>query len=92
MFCVQTWIVMFISLVSILFDYEVFGYTPLLFVSDIMISLFLIVLVQWFCYNNGMAIAWLTTIALVLIHFVAIYLWRIKNPQFMKIIEETKKN
>ena len=92
MFCVQTWIVMFISLVGILFDYEVFGYTPLLFISDIMISLFLIVLVQWFCYNNGIAIAWLTTIVLVLIYFVAIYLWRIKNPQFMKIIEETKKN
>ena len=90
MFCIQTWIVMFISLLGILFDYEVVGFKPILFFSDIVFSLFLIFLVQWFCSKNGFAISWLVTIIFVAIYFVAIYLWRIKDPTFIKIIDEER--
>jgi len=90
MFCIQTWIVMFISLLGILFDYELVGFKPTLVFSDIVFSLLLIFLVQWFCSNNGFAISWLVTIVFVALYFLTIYLWRTKNPVFMQIIEEEK--
>lgn len=92
MFCIQTWIVMFISFLVILFDYEVFGFKPITFFSDIAFSLFLIILVQWLCSKNGLAISWLITIIFVFLYFLIIYLWRIKDPLFIKIIDEERKN
>ena len=83
MLCPQTWIVIFIAFLGILFDYEIGGAKPSVFFSDIAISLFLIVLVQWFCSNNGIAISWLVTIIFVALYFTALYLWRTKNPIFM---------
>jgi hypothetical protein len=91
MLCPQTWIVIFIAFLGILFDYEIGGAKPSVFFSDIAISLFLIVLVQWFCSNNGIAISWLVTIIFVALYFTALYLWRTKNPIFMQIIEEDQK-
>ena len=90
MFCIQTWIVMFISLLGILFDYEVMGFKLSLFISDVVISVLLVALVQWFCSNNGFAISWLVTIILVIFYFFSIYLWRTKNPVFMQILVEEK--
>jgi len=90
MFCIQTWIVMFISLLGILFDYEVMGFKLSLFISDVVISVLLVALVQWFCSNNGFAISWLVTIILVIFYFFSIYLWRTKNPVFMQILDEEK--
>jgi len=90
MFCIQTWIVMFISLLGILFDYEVMGFKFSLFIPDVIISVLLVALVQWFCSNNGFAISWLVTIILVICYFSSIYLWRTKDPVFMEIIDEEK--
>jgi len=91
MFCIQTWIVMFISLLGILFDYEVMGFKFSLFIPDVVISVLLVALVQWFCSNNGFAISWLVTIVLVGMYFLTIYLWRTKDPIFMEILNEEQK-
>ena len=91
MFCIQTWIVMFISLLGILFDYEILGYSPVVFFSDIAFSLFLIILVQWFCSNNGFAISWLVTSFVVVLYFTTLYLWRTKHPLFTKFLDEQNK-
>jgi len=90
MFCIQTWIVMFISLLGILFDYEAMGFKFSLFIPDVIISVLLVALVQWFCSNNGFAISWLVTIVLVIFYFSTIYLWRTKDPVFMQILDEEK--
>ena len=90
MLCIQTWIVIFISLLGILLDYEIIGFTPTLFFANILFSLFLVALVQWFCYKNGVAISWLVTIIFVAMYFLSVYLWRTKNPVFLQIIEEEK--
>ena len=90
MFCIQTWIVMFISLLGILFDYEVMGFKLSLFISDVVISVLLVALVQWFCSNIGFALSWLVTIILVIFYFFSIYLFRTKNPVFMQILDEEK--
>jgi hypothetical protein len=81
---------MFISLLGILFDYEVMGFKFSLFIPDVIISVLLVALVQWFCSNNGFAISWLVTIILVICYFSSIYLWRTKDPVFMEIIDEEK--
>lgn len=90
MFCIQTWIVIFISLLGILFDYELVGFKPTVIFSDILFSLLLILLVQWFCSNNGFAISWLVTIIFIGMYFLSVYLWRIKDPTYMEILDEEK--
>lgn len=90
MFCIQTWIIIVISFISVLFDIELVGFQPLLFFTDILVSIFLIALVQWFCSKNATVISWLTTIFLTSLLFFAIYMWRTKNPDFVDMVNKIK--
>ena len=91
MVCVPASSVVFLSIISILMDYELYGgFIPVILFSDVFISLILIVAVQWFCSNIGMGVAWLIAISLAVINFYALYLWRTNDPLFMKFVEEEK--
>lgn len=91
MLCIPASIVVVLSIFGILMDYELYGgFVPVVIFSDLLISLILIVVVQWFCSKIGMGVAWLITISIAALTFYGLYLWRTNDPLFIKFIEEEK--
>jgi hypothetical protein len=91
MLCVPASIAVFISIIAILFDYEIYnGFIPVVLFTDIFLSIILIVVIQWFCSKIGMGVAWLTIVSISALSFYGLYLWRTHDPVFTKFVEEEK--
>jgi hypothetical protein len=89
--CTPALIVGIIGLVNTLADVHMFGLQASSFVVDIIMTILFALLTTWFCSKNWMTLSWLICIILTLLTFSGLYLYRIKDPAFMKDIEETKK-
>jgi len=91
MLCVPALIIVLVSIITVLFDYQIYnGFIPIIVISDIFILLLLIALVQWFCSKQATGVAWLTAFSITAFVFYGLYLWRTNNPEFMKFIEDEK--
>ena len=60
------------------------------FITDIIMSIVLVFLVNFFCSKKWMAASWILSIFLALSSFITLYLIRIRDPDAMEFINEMK--
>jgi hypothetical protein len=89
--CLSTLLILIIGLLNTLMDITIFGFNIVIFVMDLLTTVLLVLLVNWLCNNNWYTLSWLLAIIISLITFSGIYLYRIKDPEFMKEIDNQKK-
>lgn len=76
--CYPAILVLLISILNIIGSIIIFNFNLLTFITDILISIFLVFLVNFFCSKEWMTVSWIISIFLTLISFFALYLARSK--------------
>jgi hypothetical protein len=76
--CSPAILVLVISILNIIGSILIFNFNLLTFITDILISIFLVFLVNFFCSKEWMTVSWIILIFLTLISFFALYLARSK--------------
>jgi hypothetical protein len=76
--CSPAILVLVISILNIIGSILIFNFNLLTFITDILISIFLVFLVNFFCSKEWMTVSWIISIFLTLISFFALYLARSK--------------
>jgi hypothetical protein len=56
-------------------------------ITDIFIACILIAIVNWFCSDIGIGLAWFATIGFTLAVLYSVYIWRINHPNYIGILE-----
>jgi uncharacterized protein with ParB-like and HNH nuclease domain len=89
-FCFSAWIVLLMGLINTTFDILIFGVKLLVLLMDIFVCIMLVLFTNWLCNNNWYTLSWFLSIAISLITFLGLYLYRTKDPQFMTLIDAQK--
>jgi hypothetical protein len=89
--CFSALIVLAMGVINTLLDISIFGFSIPIFIGDIAISILLILFANWLCNNNWYTLSWFLSIVVALLTLSGVYLYRVKDPVFMKNIDEEKK-
>jgi hypothetical protein len=89
--CFSALIVLAIGVINTLMDISIFGFSIFMFLADIVISILLVLFANWLCNNNWYSLSWFLSIVVALLTLSGLYLYRVKDPVFMKNIEAEKK-
>lgn len=89
--CFSASIVFVMGIVNTLLDIIIFGFNIFIFIGDLLTALLLVLFTNWLCSINWYTLSWFLSIAISLITFMGLYLYRTKDPEFMKEIEKQKK-
>ena len=76
--CSPAILVLVISILNIIGSIVIFNFNLLTFITDILISIFLVFLVNFFCSKEWMIVSWIISIFLTLTSFFALFLARSK--------------
>jgi F0F1-type ATP synthase assembly protein I len=79
-----------LGLLMLVIDIIVMGYNGLTVLSDFIFAIIIVILIDYFCKKNWMGIAWTIFIFLLLTVVLYLYLFSIKDPNFMKEIDKEK--
>ena len=88
--CFSALIVLCMGVINTLLDISIFGFSIPIFIGDIAISILLILFANWLCNNNWYTLSWFLSIVVALLTLSGLYLYRVKDPVFMKNIDEEK--
>ena len=89
--CFSALIVLAMGVINTLMDIYVFKFNIFMFLGDIAISILLVLFANWLCNNNWYSLSWFLSIVVALLTLCGVYLYRIRDPGFMKNIEAEKK-
>jgi membrane protein implicated in regulation of membrane protease activity len=89
--CFSALIVLAMGVINTLMDVFIFGFSIFMFLADIAISILLVLFANWLCNNNWYSLSWFLSIVVALLTLSGVYLYRVKDPVFMKNIEAEKK-
>jgi membrane protein implicated in regulation of membrane protease activity len=89
--CFSALIVLAMGVINTLMDVFIFGFSIFMFLADIVISILLVLFANWLCNNNWYSLSWFLSIVVALLTLSGLYLYRVKDPVFMKNIEAEKK-
>lgn len=89
--CFSALIVLAMGVINTLMNVFIFGFSIFMFLADIAISILLVLFANWLCNNNWYSLSWFLAIIVALLTFSGLYLYRVKDPVFMKNIEAEKK-
>jgi hypothetical protein len=88
--CYPAILVLIISIINTSANIIIFNFHLWTFITDIIMSIVLIFLVNFFCSKKWMAASWIISIFLALSSFLTLYLYRINDSSLMEIINEKK--
>jgi hypothetical protein len=89
--CFSALIVLAMGFVNTGLDIIIFGFNIFIFIGDLITTLLLVLFTNWLCSINWYTLSWFLSIVIALITFMGLYLYRTKDPVFMKSIEDEKK-
>jgi len=88
--CYPAILVLIISIINTSANIIIFKFRLSTFSTDIIMSIVLVFLVNFFCSKKWMAASWIISIFLALSSFLTLYLIRTRDPDAMEIINEMK--
>jgi len=79
-----------IGIILMIIDVFVFGFDEINMLFDFIFAIIIMVVIDYFCKKNWMAVAWIIFILFFLMAFLFIYLYSTKDPLFMEEINKEK--
>jgi hypothetical protein len=85
--CLPSTVVFYLCIICVFLDIQYHGFVPFIIITDIFISIILIAIVNWFCTDIGIGLAWFATAGFFLTVLYGIYSWRISHPNYIGLLE-----
>ena len=82
--CLPALVVLIISILNIIYDIVIFKFHLSVFIIEIFISIFFVFLINFCCSKKWNVASWIFA-------FILLYLYRIKKPILMRLIQGQEK-